>query len=285
MEVMTGAMNTLLPKLAALLNDEYKLQRNLRRDIEFLKSELETMQAALESVSGAPVTDKLVTIWARDVRELSYNIEDSIDKFMVLIDTNPTAKTHGFRGLIRSLRLLQTANLRRSMAKDIIGTKKLVIEVAERRDRYKINNLPLVTTDTTRTDPRLGGNYEEMKNLVGISGPKNELIQMLESEAMGEHCLKVVSIVGAGGLGKTTVAKTVYHQLRGQFKCHAFVSVSLNPDLSRILSSILRQVTEQDYGSVETWPIEEIIEKIRRFLAGKRCIQLNPYFYLCQFMS
>nr|CAB3452700.1 unnamed protein product [Digitaria exilis] len=105
-------MDSLLPKLAALLTDEYKLHRSLRGQIMFLKAELETMQLALERVSEAPVMEKQVRIWARDVRELSYDIEDSI-----------------------ALSLLTTANLRHKIATDITGIMALVSELASRRDR------------------------------------------------------------------------------------------------------------------------------------------------------
>ncbi|XP_066339983.1 disease resistance protein RGA5-like [Miscanthus floridulus] len=279
MEIMTGALGTLLPKLAKLLTDRYKLQRCLRGEIMFLKAELESMQAALEKVSDAPVTDNQVRIWARDVRELSYDIEDSIDRFMVCVDTDPSApaELHGFRGFIqRSLKLLTTANTRHRIAKDIRGIKVLVREVASRRDRYSTDSsVSSIRSAATATvvDPRLIGLYEEARKLVGISGPQEELKMLMEPEATSlEDGLKVISIVGVGGLGKTTLANAVYQQLRGQFDCHAFVSVSLRPDLNRILSSILRQVSEQHYCSTETWPVEEIIDKIRLFLDDKRYI-------------
>ena len=56
--------------------------------------------------------------------------------------------------------------------------------------------------------------------------------------------VRVVSIVGVGGLGKTTIANSVYERLQGQFESHAFVSVSLKPDMKLILRSILRQVSK-----------------------------------------
>ncbi|KAF8655175.1 hypothetical protein HU200_061315 [Digitaria exilis] len=274
MEIVTGAMGSLLPKLAALLTDEYKLHRGLRGQIMFLKAELESMQLALERVSEAPVIEKQVRIWARDVRELSYDIEDSIAEFMVHIDTNPSAKPHGFTGFIhRSLSLLTTANLRHKIATDITGIMALVSELASRRDRYKIDNDCFIGPATTTIDLRLIGIYKDTMKLVGISGPQEELVKLLmDPGTTSRHRVKVISIVGVGGLGKTTLANAVYQQLRGQFQCHAFVSVSLNPDFRKILSSILRQVTGEDYVAIETWDVMEIINKTRLFLVDKRYI-------------
>lgn len=273
MEIVTGAMSTLLPKLAALVTDEYKLQRSLRGEIMFLKAELEIMQAILERLSEVPVFDKQVKIWARDVRELSYNIEDSIDTFLVHIDTHPSVKPHRlFRGFIdRSLSLLTTAKIRHRIGTNIKGIKSLVKEVAARRDRYKVDSIAVVRPTTTTIDPRLMGIYEDATKLVGLSGPREELAELLmEPEGMSKRQLKVISIVGVGGLGKTTLANVMYQQHRREFECHAFVSMSLKPDIKRILSSILRQVSEQGYASIETWVVEEIINKIRQVLEDKR---------------
>ncbi|CAO2141695.1 unnamed protein product [Urochloa humidicola] len=273
MDVVTGALNTLLPKLAVLLSGEYKLQKSLRNKIMFLKDELDSMQPALERMSEAPITDQQIRIWARDVRELSYDIEDSIDRFMVRLEANPSANPRGCGGFIRRiLKLLTTVRLRHAIASDIEGIKELVVQVASRRDRYKIENASFAHADHTTVDPRLMAFYKETTKLVGISGPRDELIKELLMEPDGSlmHCLKVISIVGVGGLGKTTLAHVTYQHLREEFECHAFVTVSLNPDLKRILCSMLRQVTEQHYCSTETWPVDEIIDRIRLHLKDKR---------------
>jgi len=85
MEVVTGALPSVITKLGELLIGEYNLQKGVKGEIRFLKSELESMKGALVKVSSTPadrldIQDK---IWARDLRELSYDIEDSIDTFMV----------------------------------------------------------------------------------------------------------------------------------------------------------------------------------------------------------
>jgi len=80
--------STLLPKLAKLLQDEYNLHKGAKKGIEFLHRELEAMHAALREISKVPreQLDDLQRIWARDARELSYDMEDIIDTFMVDVE-------------------------------------------------------------------------------------------------------------------------------------------------------------------------------------------------------
>ena len=87
MEIVLGALPSILPKLTELLKDEYSLQKEVKSRIRFLQDELETMQAALVHISKIPVNELLPQdkIWARNVRELSYDIENNIDTFMVRV--------------------------------------------------------------------------------------------------------------------------------------------------------------------------------------------------------
>ena len=62
----------------------------------------------------------------------------------------------------------------------------------------------------------------------------------------------------------------MYQRVRGQFQSQAFVSVSLKPEINKIFSSILRQISGMEYPNDEAWDQTEIIEKIRKILEKKR---------------
>ncbi|CAL5076341.1 unnamed protein product [Urochloa decumbens] len=85
MDIATGALNTLLPKLGELVVGEYKLQSGVNGEIKELEKELESMRAVLHNMAEMPAEqlDELARIWANDVRELSYDIEDTVDTFML----------------------------------------------------------------------------------------------------------------------------------------------------------------------------------------------------------
>ncbi|XP_039777671.1 disease resistance protein PIK6-NP-like [Panicum virgatum] len=272
MEIVMGALPSLIPKLAELLAGEYGLQKEVKGGIIFLQAELESMQGALKKISKTPA-DKLDDqdkIWARKVREMSYDIEDTIDTYMVRCKGGrKPAEQHGFKEAIdRTLKWFRQPMIRRKIAKEIREIKSHVEEVAMRRDRYKVND-----TDVAKPvaiDPRLLFAQYEVKELVGIDEAREEVIRILmegNTEVSKQHG-KIVSIVGFGGLGKTTLADVVYKKIRARFDCSGFVSVSQTPDLKKLYKELLYDLDKT--MNVETLDERRLIELLREFLQDKR---------------
>ncbi|XP_066353731.1 disease resistance protein RGA2-like isoform X2 [Miscanthus floridulus] len=110
---------------------------------------------------------------------------------------------------------------------------------------------------------------ENDSELVGIEKPREEIIKMLMcGQDTGKKQLQVVSICGIGGLGKTSIAKAIYEQIRNQFECCAFVLVSQrHADNKGIIEDIFDQVG-CPYPSQQ--PIEQLIAQLKEFLQDKR---------------
>ena len=126
-------------------------------------------------------------------------------------------------------------------------------------------------------DPRLEAMYKKATEIVGIDGPKNELIKRLMNEDNSSlQQPKIISIVGFGGLGKTTLANALLQDLKAKFDCHFFVSVSFNPDIKKILKNVLVQLDENKYGHIdESWEIKLLIDKIIEFLKNRKYISMR----------
>jgi disease resistance protein RPM1 len=260
--VSTGAMNSLLGKLTTLMGEEFARLKNLRKQVKFIQDELIGMKDALEELLFLNELDTQTKRWRDIVRDMSYDIEDIIDDFMQNIGENN--KSTGF--VSNTVRRLKTSRARHRIAGQIEDIKKIVLETSLRHERY---NLDIPQQRNVFIDPQVATLYENADNLVGVEGPATEYGNWLNDE---EKQLKVVSIVGFGGLGKTTLANQVYHKLEGEFQCGAFVPVSQKPNMSKLLHSLLTQLgCGQPFHDYE---LNVLLDQVRENLKNKR------YFFL-----
>ncbi|KAM0825933.1 hypothetical protein ACQ4PT_069194 [Festuca glaucescens] len=235
---VTGAIKTLLPKLASLLERKYKLSGGVRRQITSLRHEMSSTSALLVRLAALEELDAQQKDWREKVRELSYDIEDCIDIFTNELDSDE-AKRGGFRRRLKKLKA------RYKIAHRIEELRAQVVELSNRQNRYKLDeciSCPPSSRGLVDIDPRLEALYVNPDRLVGIHAQKEKLIELLTKDADTQQ-LEVVAIAGFGGMGKTTLANQVYTKIKGQFDCAAFVSVSRSPNMFKILADIISGVS------------------------------------------
>uniref|UniRef100_A0A8R7P9B1 Disease resistance N-terminal domain-containing protein n=1 Tax=Triticum urartu TaxID=4572 RepID=A0A8R7P9B1_TRIUA len=148
---------------------------------------MRSMHAALCKVSEVPrdQLDLQVKIWAGEVRELSFDMEDIVDKFLVHVGegSEPAANSNKLKQLTKKMASLFTkGKARHEIANAIKDINKQVQEVAERRTRYNVDNTIANLPTVTSIDPRLGAMYTEATGLVGIAGTRDQEIMKLLSE-------------------------------------------------------------------------------------------------------
>ncbi|TVU41036.1 hypothetical protein EJB05_14526, partial [Eragrostis curvula] len=283
MDLVTGPIGKLVPKLLQLLKDEYKLQKDVWKQVKYLADELMSMHAALGKVAQVPYyeLDEQVKLWASEVREASYDMEDVIDTFLVRVDggrqpADDTAKVKRLLEKMGKIFSLSKFKVRRGIAGAIEEIKEQVDEMAKRRERYRVDDHVAKSSTMASIDPRVL-TLHMTSEIVGIDESRDELIKMLtlEDDNASNKKMKIVSIVGSGGLGKTTLAKVVYEKLTQNMniQCKAFVSVGQKPDLKKVLRDILLALHKEYYMNKTNFMIldeGQLIEEIQDFLKKKR---------------
>lgn len=201
----------------------------------FIKDELETMQAFLRAAEETKEKDELVKVWAKQVSDLAYDIQDCLEEFSFHV---------GNQGLLHQLLNLRH---RHRIAVHIQRLKLRVEEVNNRNMRYNlIKSVPSSSMDDSASNIEVvryqAAHYVHEAGLVGFAGPKKEVLELISSNDGNE--VQVVWIIGAGGLGKTTLAKKVYEssEISTKFSCRAWITVSQSFNYKEILKEMIKHL-------------------------------------------
>ncbi|XP_058111989.1 disease resistance protein RPM1-like [Magnolia sinica] len=124
-------------------------------------------------------------------------------------------------------------------------------------------------------DPRLKALFIEEADLVGIDVPRSQLIEWLVDE---DSRLLTISVVGMGGLGKTTLVKKVYddQQVKKYFETYAWITVSQLFEAAELLRSMIKQFfkAKEDPSpqGLDAMTQDELIRVLRSYLQIKRYV-------------
>ncbi|XP_027086537.2 disease resistance protein RPM1-like [Coffea arabica] len=273
-----SVVGILIIQLSTLLSQEITLLGGLKSDVQFIKDELESMKAFLREAEAKEDNSEL-RVWLKQVREVAYDTEDVLDDF-----TFHFARGYmdGFYGKVRKIyNSIKNLKARHQISLEIKAIKARVGEISERHRRYQSQygtqerGFSSSRQANADFDTRAQSLFIEEAQLVGIDKPKAELI----SKILDDHSqLKVVSIVGMGGLGKTTLLKKVYDDaaVKKQFQSHAWITVSQTFQFSDIIKNLIQQLYNEIRRPVprrvESMDDIMLSEFVRDFLRERRYI-------------
>ena len=83
-------MNSLLGRLTSVLPDEAQLLGGFRGDVEFIRDEMETMNALLRHLTEAQHHNHLVQAWMKQVVGLAWDCEGNVKPYL-------TTRKHAMR--------------------------------------------------------------------------------------------------------------------------------------------------------------------------------------------
>ncbi|CDP19403.1 unnamed protein product [Coffea canephora] len=205
-------LSSVLNQLSILLREEGQLLGGLRQEVELIRDELGRMRAFLRvAETKEEDADPGLQEWIKQVREAAYDIEDVLDEFVSRFARH---RATGFHGFVRKIfNSIKTLRARHKVAEQIQSIKARVKFISEGHRRYQLEfGVTTQTAESLATVNNTTWRYSrddallvEEAELIGIDNPRQQLIsQLLQGD---DSQLKVVSVVGMGGLGKTTLVK------------------------------------------------------------------------------
>ncbi|KAL6653747.1 hypothetical protein ACP70R_008674 [Stipagrostis hirtigluma subsp. patula] len=279
-----GAVSSLLGRLTTILVKDAQLLGGIRRDVEFIRDDMEVMRALLLHLTEAQHHGRHVRAWTKQVAGLSRDCEGKLGLYIHYVRGGPGG------------------NVRHKIATQIRELKVRALDISQRQERYGIT-LPNVVEAQSSSGGYAGEDRRRRAIVLdGTEPPADEeavkegidtLIKwLLPKEAPpaavaasrdGVPQPMVISIVG-GKAGY--IAEQVYEHLpvATSFCCKALVRVhspSLRHELEHILEQVTVVQTEQagegryeEEHSTETSPVDEdeeqLISRLQGHLKGKR---------------
>ncbi|KAG8379320.1 hypothetical protein BUALT_Bualt07G0076100 [Buddleja alternifolia] len=244
-----SAVSFVLDRLSAWIREERQLLGSIGENAEFIRDELGHIRAFLRVADEKEETDPQLKEWVTQVRDIAYDAENNLKARRQIY-----LEMEAIRSRVKSISKSQ------QRYKDIYGTSD------QESGRAK----------STWYDSRGDALLLEEAEVVGIEKPKSQLIQWLSAT---DSCgLKVISVVGTGGLGKTTLVKKVYDDptVKMHFSAHVWMTVSNSFKLEELLRTMIRrlvsEVKQPPPQGLKSMDVDEMKEFVYKFLQHRSYI-------------
>ncbi|KAJ3678482.1 hypothetical protein LUZ60_002285 [Juncus effusus] len=256
-------VSLVLTKLGDLLIEECFFLKGVKKQVELVKIHLGQMQGLLRDAEEKKNKgDNRTRQWVRDVREVAFEIENAIDNYVVQIH-NVTAK-HVPRWKRCAVKIVALHKLGNAIS----AIKETIRTISESADNLGIKKLG---EDVSKENPLLKDPVIpdiDNEEIVGFEVDKEQIINALV-DGPNTKKRRVVSIVGVGGLGKTTLAKKIYNNTKvtRYFNIRAWLTISQNFEPISVLKKLYEEVTGDKNDKVEDEQV--YFTKLYKFLENK----------------
>ncbi|KAJ1260682.1 hypothetical protein BS78_10G250900 [Paspalum vaginatum] len=262
-----------LEKIGKEVVEAAPFMTDFEHSMKQIEGELSILQAFIHQVSAQRAgDDRAFDAWLDQVRDVAHEVEDIIDEYTYL--TAQAVDTSNF--FKRKFHKIKNIAAWQKLPSQISQVEARIQKLAEMRNRYgfsvselhRNNNLKL-TNQLCLSDSAYLTDYSE---IVGNVDEIGRLEKWLLEERQDRT---LIAIFGMGGLGKTTIASSVYKNQRimTYFDCHAWVTVSQTYQVQELLREIINQLMHER-ASVEsgfmTMSRTRLVEVMQKKLRDKK---------------
>ncbi|KAM3686116.1 hypothetical protein ACJW31_11G173100 [Castanea mollissima] len=211
---------------------------NVEAELENIKNTVSTIQAVLRDAAEQQTHSHQVKDWLEKLKDAVYEADDLFGEFY-----SEALRQGGMSGNItkKVRNFLSTSNplvLRQEMSGKINAMKQKLNAIAEDRKLFHLKEYhvePPVSMDREETH-----SFVLDEKVIGREDDKEAIIKLL-LEPNDEEYVSIISIVGIGGLGKTTLAQFVYNDknIKEHFELKMWICISDVFDVKMIIQKII----------------------------------------------
>ncbi|KAJ1702763.1 hypothetical protein LUZ63_002542 [Rhynchospora breviuscula] len=202
-------VNIVMSKLGDMIVQEAQRLGEVGEQVKWAQRELTNLQCYLRDAdSKRRKGDSRVENWLNQLREVAYRIEDATDTFYQEVEDN-RQRDPGFLHKMKELcRKPFEVPVLRKLATEFGEIKKDLEGITKSRIDYGIEPLQEKKEAIILRYRKTANRDVDETEVVGLVTDKNNILKLLRPEETTRRA--VITIVGTGGLGKTTLARMVY---------------------------------------------------------------------------
>lgn len=276
-----SAVQILIMSIEFLLANPGYVIGGVRHEISKVKLELESIGSFIKDAEKCKTQNEGVCVWVVQARDVAFEAEDIIDEFLYHAYS---LKKGGFAGRLAGVFYLpKVLWLRHKTALELRRIRGEIKVIAKRSKRYDLSHMEAASNVGSNSHhscscvQNIGESSLFIQNdeVVGIDQLKESLLSSLEGE---EAHRVVISVVGMGGSGKTTLVAKAYTSLtvRKNFDCCAWVSVSQNNMIEDLLKKLISEFFDGNEDMIpknlKSMDYRQLVETLVKFLHKKRYV-------------
>ncbi|GAU17975.1 hypothetical protein TSUD_331000 [Trifolium subterraneum] len=241
--------NSLLGMLGSYAYEEVSRAYGVYEDLQGFKDTLSIVKGMLLDAEEKKNQQHALHEWLRQIQNICFDAEDVLDEFQFQDKQKEVEKVSGSTR-VKVRHFFSSSNpivFRHRMANQIKDITDRLKKVVADGDKYllKSDDSGLVVKQREMTYPDI-----DASSVIGRENEKDEIINLLMQPHLhghddGDNSMSVIPIVGIGGLGKTTLAKSVFNDKRVDqlFQLKMWACASDDFDIKKIIIQIINSAT------------------------------------------
>ncbi|XP_021822766.1 putative disease resistance protein At1g50180 [Prunus avium] len=262
-----AVVSFVLERLTDSVIQELKFLGGVRDQVQLAQTQLQLMRGYLKDADSRQGESEAIRIWVANIRDAAYDLDDAIETFVLKVASKRNAS------LLKMFAYICVGGI--YLYKIGSEIKKITTKISELRSSLP-GDLRESGGDTSfqrQQERRIAYPHIIEPHVVGLAGGT----EILATHLIKEKGPRVVSILGMGGLGKTTLAKQVYHhgKVKRHFDCFAWVCISQQCQAREVLEEILTKLispTNDQRQEIAKLKIDQIAEKLWNTQRERKCL-------------
>ncbi|XP_071912863.1 putative disease resistance protein RGA3 [Coffea arabica] len=269
--LISSTIQVTLERALSLASDRIGLLVGFKKDVAGMTRSLRLINAVLANAEAKQNQDGAVQEWLKSLEEVAYEVDNLLDELHYESLHHQVESRNRHKLKVCCFFSFSNINLafRWRMASKVRDIKLKLNEINQ-----EANGLGLVSRlGMTAALPAAVGDTRSQQTdsvvapMIGRTNDESKIVKMLLSPS--EKVVSGLPITGMGGLGKTTLAKSIYNnqQIDEHFQKKIWVCVSKKVPVVELFKLMLVQLMK---GKVEVDDRNVIVEHIQNQLGEKR---------------